>query len=187
MPGPYSSRNQSRTAFALKPQRDAQYDTGYCCSSMSGTSSCSIPAKSMPQIERQARTRAENKLAKPPGFAHTTAVPSDAHVRVRLFKMRPPFREIPIDAGRAAAEMPEMLQGGPQAPGRGRRRRNIQGERVLRQRLRKEGAEERGRRVQGGPRSQAGRRVKARGESWGRHPRGGAGLGRPIQKMRVLS
>src|ERR1035438_1107218 len=86
-------------------------------SSTRDTFSCSIPAKSMPQIERQARTRAENKLAKTPGFPDTMEVPSDAHVRVRLFKMRPPFREIQIDAGRAAAEMPEMLQGGPQAPG----------------------------------------------------------------------
>src|SRR5271157_495534 len=109
-------------------------------SSTRDTFACSIPAKSMAQIERQARTRAENKLAKPPGFAHTTAVPSDAHVRVRLFKMRPPIREIPVDAGRAPAEVPEMLQAWPQAPGRGRCRRNIQGERILRQRLREKGA-----------------------------------------------
>src|ERR1035438_8004573 len=62
--------------------------------------------------------------------------------------------------------MPEMLQGGPQAPGRGRRRRNIQGERVLRQRLRKEGAEERGGRGPSGTHKETGGRGKGRRGGW---------------------
>src|ERR1035438_7870832 len=127
---PPASSSAWRRAAATTARRPGA--GGGRCPPRPATRGIAAPRRSpLAEIERQRRTGAENKLAKPAAFAHTTPVPPDAYIRVRLFEVRSPVREVSVHEGRAAEEVPEMLQGGPQAPGWGRRRPNLQGERVL--------------------------------------------------------